>query len=165
MASRNSADYVNAYRRGLGYFKDHGFAPRFERIDNKSSSELKSYCRREKIQVQYVPPGNHRANQAERAIRTFKNHFIATLATLHPFFPLQHRDKPLPMTERYCAHRTQHKNFRLFYLIWCSSKYYATRWYHAHSQLPNQATVAVGSIAVRKGLAWCTCTWQPITLK
>ncbi len=69
MQSRNSADHVNAYRRGIGYFKDHGFAPCFERLDNnESSSELETYCRKEKIQVQYVPPGNHRANQAERAI-------------------------------------------------------------------------------------------------
>ncbi len=28
MQSRNSADYVNAYRRDIGYFKDHGFAMR-----------------------------------------------------------------------------------------------------------------------------------------
>jgi hypothetical protein len=88
--SRNSANYVNAYRRGIGYFKDHRFVPCFERLGNEPSSEQETYCRKKKIQVQYVPPGNHRANQAERAIRIFKSHFIAVLATVQPSFPLQH---------------------------------------------------------------------------
>jgi hypothetical protein len=37
---------------------------------------------------QYFPPGNHRANRAERYIRTWKNHFIATLAMTSPNFPM-----------------------------------------------------------------------------
>jgi len=35
-----------------------------------------------------VPPGNHRCNQAERAIQTFKAHFIAILAGVNDKFPL-----------------------------------------------------------------------------
>ena len=33
----------------------------------------------ENISFQYVPPRSHRRNTAERSIRTFKNHFVATL--------------------------------------------------------------------------------------
>ena len=35
-----------------------------------------------------MPPHAHRRNAAERAIRTFKNHFIAGLASTDPTFPL-----------------------------------------------------------------------------
>ena len=40
------------------------------------------------IDFQLVPPGCHRRNAAERAIRTFKNHFVAGLCSTDPKFPL-----------------------------------------------------------------------------
>ena len=59
-------------------------------MDNKTSGLLKQYCRNHspRITIQHVPPGNHRGNKAERAIRTFKNHFIAALCTVDPNFPM-----------------------------------------------------------------------------
>ena len=45
------------------------------------------------IVFQLVPPHLHRANAAERAIRTWKNHFISILCGLDPLFPLQLWDK------------------------------------------------------------------------
>jgi hypothetical protein len=39
------------------------------------------------ITVEYVPPGDHRTNPAERAIRTGKNHLISSIATCHITFP------------------------------------------------------------------------------
>ena len=41
------------------------------------------------IKYQLVPPHQHRRNPAERAIRTFKNHFIAGLCSTDENFPLQ----------------------------------------------------------------------------
>jgi hypothetical protein len=40
-----------------------------------------------------VEPHNHRVNAAERAIQTFKDHFISALATTDSEFPLQLWDK------------------------------------------------------------------------
>jgi hypothetical protein len=40
------------------------------------------------IKYQLVPPHIHHRNAAERAIRTFKNHFIAGLCITNPHFPL-----------------------------------------------------------------------------
>jgi hypothetical protein len=48
------------------------------------------------IDYQLVPPNMHRRNAAERAIRTFKNHFIATLCGTDPDFPLLLWDQLLP---------------------------------------------------------------------
>jgi hypothetical protein len=35
-----------------------------------------------------VPPHCHRRNAAERAIRTFKKHFVARLSSVDPSFPM-----------------------------------------------------------------------------
>lgn len=99
MKSRRAQDYVTAYKRGIDMFTNAGFKPRLERLDNETSTDsevFKAFCAGNQITVNYVPPGNHRANKAERAIRTFKNHMIATLATADPDFPLAAWDELLP---------------------------------------------------------------------
>ena len=68
-------------------------------MDNETSKQLEEYCKLQNIAIQDVPPGNHRANKAERAIRTFANHLIATLATTDPSFPLGAWDLILPQVE------------------------------------------------------------------
>ena len=52
-----------------------------------------------KINFQLVPPHLHRANAAEGAIRTWKNHFITILCGLDPRSPLQLWDKLLEQTK------------------------------------------------------------------
>ena len=42
----------------------------------------------ENVDFQLVPPGMHRSNSAERAIQTFKDHFIAGLSSVDKDFPL-----------------------------------------------------------------------------
>ncbi len=46
-----------------------------------------------------VEPHNHRVNSAERAIQTFKDAFIAALATTDQDFPLQLWDKLTPQVQ------------------------------------------------------------------
>eukprot|EP00957_Ditylum_brightwellii_P047191 3584002-Ditylum_brightwellii.AAC.1 len=48
------------------------------------------------MNFQLAPPHNHCRNVAERAIQTFKNHFIARLCSVHSNFPIQVWDKLLP---------------------------------------------------------------------
>jgi len=50
----------------------------------------------EGVDFQLTPAGMHRRNAAERAIRTFKNHFIAILWSTDPEFPLRLWDRLLP---------------------------------------------------------------------
>ncbi len=40
------------------------------------------------MDYKFVPPGQHRRNQAEQAIQTFKAHFISILAGDDDEFPL-----------------------------------------------------------------------------
>jgi hypothetical protein len=46
-----------------------------------------------------VPPRCHRRNAAERAIRTFKEHFVAGLSSVDPTFTLNLWDRLLPQAE------------------------------------------------------------------
>ena len=57
-------------------------------MDNKTSGELEKAFTQNEIKYQYVPPGNHRANAAERAIQTFKSHFKAGLASTDSNYPV-----------------------------------------------------------------------------
>jgi hypothetical protein len=51
------------------------------------------------MDIHLVPPNNHRVNAAERAIATFKEHFIAALITVDKDCPLQLWDEFLPQVE------------------------------------------------------------------
>ena len=55
-------------------------------MDNEASSNMKNFMTKHKISFQLAPPHMHRRNAAERAIRTFKNHFVAGFSTTDPNF-------------------------------------------------------------------------------
>ena len=57
-------------------------------LDNEVSQLIKEYNQEQNINYQLVPLHTHRRNAAERAIRTWKNHFIATLCTTSSTFPM-----------------------------------------------------------------------------
>ena len=99
MASRHHKDYIQAFQRTITFFQDRGRPTHLLHLDNETSAPLTTHLRKHGIELQYVPPHQHRANRAERAIRTFKNHFIATLSTASPSFPLHLWDRLLPQTE------------------------------------------------------------------
>jgi hypothetical protein len=52
-----------------------------------------------KINMELVPPGCHRQNAAEVAIRNFKLHFLSVLAGVADDFPQNLWDRLLPQTE------------------------------------------------------------------
>ena len=68
-------------------------------IDNQESKAIKTFITEEGGQCQFIEPGNHRANAAERAVQTFKDHFIAGLCTTDEKFPAQLWDYQLPQAQ------------------------------------------------------------------
>lgn len=57
-------------------------------MNNEASHKMANWIENDaKLQCQLVSPGNHRTNYAERAIQTFKGHFIAILSGTDPSFP------------------------------------------------------------------------------
>ena len=73
--------------------------PALNVMDSDFFAAVKKYIRAEKINIQLVPPHNHRVNTAEHAITTFKEYFIAALATVDMLCPLQLWDEFLLQVE------------------------------------------------------------------
>jgi hypothetical protein len=71
MKDRTTESYIAAYRWGINYFKSFGHVIGCMRLDNETSQKLELFFEHEmKLDYQLSPPTNHRANLAERAIRT-----------------------------------------------------------------------------------------------
>ena len=69
-------------------------------LDNEASEKYKRSIKTKwNANYQLVPPNTHRSNAAERAIHTFKAHFISILAGVAPDFPRNLWDLLLPQTE------------------------------------------------------------------
>ena len=98
MQTRTSAAYIAAYKLIFQHWSRYGSVPSFVRLDDETShEELENFLLNDKkVTFQYFSTGTHRGtNRAERCIRTWKNHFIATLATTSPKFPISQWHKLL----------------------------------------------------------------------
>ena len=98
-ANRGADTYVKAFREGIHFFKNLGHTVTSIVLDNETSAAVEKLFKDEKITSQLVPPGIKRSNKAERAIQTFRNHFLAVLGTVHKDFPLDRWDLLLPHIE------------------------------------------------------------------
>ena len=74
--------------------------PEHHTMDNECSAGLKTLIMdTNNNKLQLVPPHDHHNNPAEKAIDTFKCHFISGLASMDPFFPLHLWCRLLPQCE------------------------------------------------------------------
>jgi hypothetical protein len=87
MKSRSSSEWLKAYGGIHQELTSRGFKPRLQTMDNDASPALKSYLTENDISYQLGPPHCHRRNAADRAIHTFKEHFVTGLASVDPDFP------------------------------------------------------------------------------
>ena len=87
MKDAKDESMIKAFKENIEYLGERGFKPTFNIIDNVASKAIRAYLKKEKVGIQLVEPHNHRVNAAERAIRTFKNHFIAGLCIGDRKFP------------------------------------------------------------------------------
>ena len=62
-------------------------------MDNQATKYIKQFLTKKECNLQVVQPHNHHINAADRAIQTFKDAFIAALATTDNEFLLQLWDK------------------------------------------------------------------------
>ena len=97
--NKSAESILTAYKTVHAKLCAAGLRPQLQRLDNECSDKLKEFMKEEKIDFQLVPPGSHRRNAAERAIRTFKNHFIAGLCSLDKDFPMHLWDQLVPQAE------------------------------------------------------------------
>ena len=88
MKNRSDKEAVRCYKDMYTFLEKRNCKPKLNIIDNKASQAVKNFITNEHTKYQLVEPNNHRVNASERAIRTFKNHFVAGLASVDPKFPL-----------------------------------------------------------------------------
>jgi hypothetical protein len=96
MQNRSDTEHLRAYNKLHQYLLDRGFQPLLQKMDNEASATLKRTIRAKGIDYQLVPPHMHRRNAVERAIQTFKNHFVAILRGTDKHFPIHLWDLLLP---------------------------------------------------------------------
>jgi hypothetical protein len=62
--------------------------PKHHVLDNQALAVYKKAIGDSHMTYELVPPGNHQHNMAEKAIQTFKDHFVGILSGCAPTFPL-----------------------------------------------------------------------------
>ena len=79
---------LEAFDQVFSDLKNKGHKPKFNVTDNQAAKPIKEYLAKEDCKWQFVEPSNHRVNVAERAIQTFKSHFIRGLCYMDNTWPL-----------------------------------------------------------------------------
>jgi hypothetical protein len=96
MKSWNDVEALRAYDKLYTILTNRGLTPMLNILNNESSTAHKRQIHKSGAQHQLVVPYDHRVNAAERAIRTWKNHFIACLCSTDPRFPVVLSDRLIP---------------------------------------------------------------------
>ena len=96
MKNRSDIEAMRVYEDMYNYLKARNCKPKLNIMDNKSSTSVKRYITNENVKFSTGRTKNHYINAAERAIRTFKNNFVAGLSPLHSKFPLYLWNKLIP---------------------------------------------------------------------
>jgi hypothetical protein len=96
MKNRSDAEAIRAYTKIYDKLTAKGLKPTFQTMENEASKALKLFLHSKDIQFQLVRPYIHRQNAAERAIQTFKNHFVTMLCSTDKKFPMHLWDRLIP---------------------------------------------------------------------
>ena len=67
--------------------KRKGFIARLVKLDNEISKKMVQLFKDQNLNYQLVAPGDYRLLSAERAMQTFKSHFIAVCSGMDSNFP------------------------------------------------------------------------------
>jgi hypothetical protein len=97
--SRTDGAIIASFKDILATLNTRGYVPTLNVMDNECSKAVETHIRSNNMGIHLVPPHNHQVNGAERAITTFKEHFISALATVNKNCPLQLWDYVLPQVE------------------------------------------------------------------
>ena len=82
-----------AYKQCFDELKAKGFKPKLNVMDNQATKYIKKFLTEEESKLKLAEPHNKRVNASEQGIQTWKDAFIAALATADSDFPLQLWDR------------------------------------------------------------------------
>jgi hypothetical protein len=81
IANVDDRSIFDAYKEIFETLEKKGYKPKMNVMDNQATKYIKKFLTEKECDLQILEPHNHRINAAERAIQTFKDAFIAALAT------------------------------------------------------------------------------------
>jgi hypothetical protein len=99
LTSMRSAQTTQAFTNSVNFFRKLGISLTQLQMDNQWSEDLRDVAVELDIHIEFISTEAKRINRAERAIRTAKNHIVATRAGFHPDFSRTFLDKCLPQIE------------------------------------------------------------------
>ncbi len=99
MKNHTAGEMIRAYLVLVTCLCNAGVTPKMHILDNECSEEFKEQIRKNNMTFQLVPPHDHHKNIAEKAIQTFKAHFISILCGTDKDFPLHLWCRLLPQAE------------------------------------------------------------------
>jgi len=99
LASRTTADIVQAYKAAIEFFDQRNIAIKFIHLDGETSDALEKFIKKNQMKIQFAPSSNHRTLKAERSVQTAKNHIISSFCTTDPNFPMNEWDRLIPQIE------------------------------------------------------------------
>jgi hypothetical protein len=88
MKSRSETEMIRAYSKLHDHLVQCGLKPQLQKVDNEAPSGLKKVMKTNGIDYQLVLRHLHCRNAAKHAISTFKDHFIAGLASTDGRWPM-----------------------------------------------------------------------------
>ena len=99
LKSRQAHEIHDAWLTLVNRLRKHGHKLKHYIHDNECSQQLKQAILKRNMDFQLVAPHIHRQNSAELAISTFKSHFLSTLETCDPDYPIVKWDRLLQQSE------------------------------------------------------------------
>jgi hypothetical protein len=119
--NRKKESLIKGYNEMYEDLRKAGINPVLHRLDNETSHDLIKEIERKELDYQIASPGDHRLNHAERAIQTFKNHFIAILYGTDSNFPAKQWDrliKQAVMTLNMCRPSRINPKLSAYQQVW-----------------------------------------------
>ena len=98
MKNKWDEEMIATYQQLLKRIKRTGREVKKHVLDNECSDKMRELIKDECL-LELCPPGIHRRNIAEVAIKSFKKHFLSVLAGLPDDFPWSFWDRLLRQTE------------------------------------------------------------------
>ena len=87
MKNNKGPTIIKAYEEVYNELSEAGITPVLQYLDNELSKDLIQCIKDKELKFQLAAPHDHQLNPAERAVQTFKNHFISILQGCDHRFP------------------------------------------------------------------------------
>ena len=100
MRNQSGGELILARARALARMRRRGLIPKHQILDNQASAEYKAAIEASGMTYELVPPEEHRRNMAEKAIQTFKDHFVGVLSGCAPSMPIHLWCQLLPQVKQ-----------------------------------------------------------------